>query len=208
VGTHVSGTVRNITNFGVFVGLEEGIDGLVHVSDISWTEQIKHPGEKFNKGDQVEAVVLKIDKENEKFSLGIKQLGANPWDEILKKYPVGSEVRGEVTNVADFGAFVKLEEGIEGLIYTSDLATERVEKPGDVVSPGQEVTALVTRVDPAEQKISLSIRALTDREQRESLKRLAQQQAASQTTTLGDLLKEKLAGRTEGDSDAEGEDQA
>ena len=91
-GRHrVSGTVRNITNFGVFVGLEEGIDGLVHVSDISWTEQIKHPSEKFKKGDEVEAVVLKIDKENEKFSLGIKQLEANPWDDILKKYPVGAE---------------------------------------------------------------------------------------------------------------------
>ncbi len=203
VGTRVSGTVRNITNFGVFVGLEEGIDGLVHVSDISWTEQIKHPGEKFKKGDQVEAVVLKIDKENEKFSLGIKQLEANPWDEILKKYPVGSEVRGEVTNVTDFGAFVKLEEGIEGLIYTSDLAAERVDKPSDVVAPGQQVTALVTRVDPGEQKIALSIRALTDREQREALKRLAQQQAQSQTTTLGDLLKGKLAGRTEGDSQGE-----
>jgi small subunit ribosomal protein S1 len=202
VGTRVSGAVRNITNFGVFVGLEEGIDGLVHVSDISWTEQIKHPGEKFKKGDELEAVVLKIDKENEKFSLGIKQLEANPWDEILKKYPVGSEVSGEVTSVADFGAFVKLEEGIEGLIYTSDLATERVEKPADVVSAGQQVTALVTRVDPGEQKISLSIRALTDKEQRESLKRIAKQQAQSQTTTLGDLLKEKLAERTDDDSEA------
>jgi small subunit ribosomal protein S1 len=203
VGTRVSGTVRNITNFGVFVGLEEGIDGLVHVSDISWTEQIKHPGEKFKKGDQIEAVVLKIDKENEKFSLGIKQLEANPWDEILKRYPVGSEVSGEVTSVADFGAFVKLGEGIEGLIYTSDLAPERVDKPGDVVSVGQQVTALVTRVDPAEQKISLSIRALTDKEQREALKRLAQQQSQSQTTTLGDLLKGKLAARSEGDSGSE-----
>jgi len=196
VGTRVTGTVRNITNFGVFVGLEEGIDGLVHVSDISWTEQIKHPGEKFKKGDSVEAVVLKIDKENEKFSLGIKQLQSNPWDAILQRYPIGSQVTGEVTNVADFGAFVRLEEGIEGLIYTSDLAAERVEKPSDVVQAGQPVTALVTRVDPAEQKISLSIRALTDREQRESLKRLAQQ-SQSQTTTLGDLLKGKLAGKPE-----------
>ncbi len=193
VGTRVSGVVRNITNFGVFVGLEEGIDGLVHVSDISWTEQIKHPSEKFKKGDTVEAVVLKIDKENEKFSLGIKQLQPNPWDEILKRYPVGSEVTGTVSSLADFGAFVRLEEGIEGLIYSSELSPERVEKPEDVVQPGQTVTALVTRVDPVEQKISLSIRALTDREQREALKRVAQQQAASQTTTLGDLLAGKLA---------------
>ena len=122
-GRHAAcaGTVRNITNFGVFVGLEEGVDGLVHVSDISWTEQIKHPSEKFKKGDEVEAVVLKIDQENEKFSLGIKQLTANPWDGIKRKYPVGTEVTGEVTSVTDFGAFVKLEEGIEGLIYSSEL---------------------------------------------------------------------------------------
>jgi small subunit ribosomal protein S1 len=193
VGTKVSGEIRNITNFGIFVGLEEGIDGLVHVSDISWTEQIKHPGEKFKKGETAEAVVLKIDKENEKFSLGIKQLEQNPWDEILKKYPVGSEVTGTVSSTADFGAFVKLEEGIEGLIYNSELSSERVDNPSDVVQVGNEVTALITKVDPLEQKISLSIRALTDREQRDALKKLATQQATSQTMTLGDLLAEKLA---------------
>jgi small subunit ribosomal protein S1 len=197
INTHVSGTIRNITNFGIFVGLEEGIDGLVHVSDISWTEQIKHPGEKFKKGDAVEAVVLKIDKENEKFSLGIKQLAQNPWDAILKRYPAGSEITGEVTSVADFGAFVRLEEGIEGLIYSSELANERVENPADVVQAGQSVTALVTKVDPVEQKISLSIKALTDREQREALKKLATQQSQKQTTTLGDLLAEKLAQKAE-----------
>ena len=193
MGTKVSGEIRNITNFGIFVGLEEGIDGLVHVSDISWTEQIKHPGEKFKKGETAEAVVLKIDKENEKFSLGIKQLEQNPWDEILKKYPVGSEVTGTVSSMADFGAFVKLEDGIEGLIYNSELSSERVDNPSDVVQVGSEVTTLITKVDPLEQKISLSIRALTDREQRDALKKLATQQATSQTMTLGDLLAEKLA---------------
>jgi small subunit ribosomal protein S1 len=193
VGTKVGGTVRNVTNFGLFVGLEEGIDGLVHVSDISWTEQIKHPGEKFKKGDSVEAVVLKIDWENEKFSLGIKQLEANPWDEIIKRYPVGSEVTANVTTVADFGAFVGLDEGVEGLIYSSELSSERVENPADVVKPGDSVTAVVTKVDPTEQKIALSIKALTDREQRDALKKLATQQAQSQTTTFGDLLAEKLA---------------
>jgi small subunit ribosomal protein S1 len=204
VGTRVSGAVRNVTNFGVFVGLEEGIDGLVHVSDISWTEQIKHPSEKFNKGDVVEAVVLKIDKENEKFSLGIKQLQENPWNELQRKYPVGSEVTGPVTNVADFGAFVKLEDGIEGLIYSSELSSERVDNPAEVVQPGQQVTALVTRVDPVEQKISLSIRALTDREQREALKKMAAQQSARQATTLGDLLAEKLARKAESNSGSNG----
>ncbi|MAE95886.1 MAG: 30S ribosomal protein S1 [Deltaproteobacteria bacterium] len=204
INTRVSGEVRNITNFGVFVGLEEGIDGLVHVSDISWTENIKHPSEKFEKGDVVEAVVLKIDRENEKFSLGIKQLEANPWDDILKRYALGSEVTGEVTNVVDFGAFVKLEEGIEGLIYSSELAQERVDKPSDVVKTGDSVTAVITKVDPAEQKISLSIRALSDREQRDALKKMAAQQSATQTATLGDVgalaaLKEKLEQSDGGD---------
>jgi small subunit ribosomal protein S1 len=169
----------------------------VHVSDISWTEQIKHPAEKFKKGETVVAVVLKIDKENEKFSLGIKQLEQNPWEEILKKYPVGGEIVGTVTSLADFGAFVRLEDGIEGLIYNSELSTERVDNPSEVVEVGQEVTTLITKVDPLEQKISLSIRALTDKEQRDALKKLAVQQATSQTTTLGDLLAEKLAKKAE-----------
>ena len=200
VGTHVSGQVRNITNFGVFIGLDEGIDGLVHVSDISWTEVIKHPSEKFKKGDEVEAVVLKIDKENEKFSLGIKQLQPNPWDGIRKKFPVGSEIKGAVTSVTDFGVFVRLEDGIEGLIYSSELAAEKIEDPTQHFQEGQEVTALVTKVDPAEQKISLSIRALTDKEERAALKEQAAKEAKSQTTTLGDLLSRKLA-ETESNDD-------
>lgn len=197
VGTHVRGTVRNITNFGIFVGLEEGIDGLVHVSDISWTEPIKHPGEKFKKGDEVEAVVLKIDKENEKFSLGIKQLQPNPWDDIQKRYPLGSEVEGEVSNVADFGAFVRLAEGIEGLIYTGELAAEPVAKPSDVVKAGDRVKAIVTRVDPNEQKISLSIKAIHDQQTRQALAEQAAQQSKSQRSTLGDLLAEKLGRKGE-----------
>jgi len=201
VGTRVRGTVRNITNFGLFIGLEEGIDGLVHVSDVSWTEQIKHPGEKFKKGDELEAIVLKIDKENEKFSLGIKQLTPNPWDDIQRSYPLGSEIEGEVTSVTDFGAFVRLADGIEGLVYTSELAAEPVAKPSDVVSEGQRVKAIVTRVDPNEQKISLSIKAVHDKEQRQALAEIAAQQSRTQRSTLGDLLAEKLrkAGQTEGE---------
>ncbi len=193
VGSEVTGQVRNITNFGIFVGLEEGIDGLVHISDISWTEQVKHPSERFEKGDDVKAIVLKIDKENEKFSLGIKQLEPNPWDDIQRKYTIGSEITGEITNVTDFGVFVKLEEGIDGLVYSSELAQERVENPADQFKAGEAVTALVVKVDPAEQKISLSIRAVNDKAERAALKELAAQQSASQATTLGDLLKEKMA---------------
>ena len=202
VGARVKGVVRNITNFGVFVGLEEGIDGLVHVSDISWTEQIKHPGEKFQKGDEVEAIVLKIDKENEKFSLGIKQILPNPWDDIQRKYPMGSQITGPITSVTDFGVFVRLGEGIDGLVYTSELAAERVEKPADVFSEGQEVTALVVKVDPSEQKISLSIRAVNDKAERKALQELAAQQASTQTTTLGDLLAEKLAKKSGGSDES------
>jgi len=192
VGTQVSGQVRNITNFGIFVGLEEGIDGLVHVSDISWTEQVKHPSERFEKGDEVNAVVLKIDKENEKFSLGIKQLEPNPWEDILKKYTVGSEITGPVKSVTDFGVFVQLEDGIDGLVYSSELAAERIETPSEHFTEGQEITALVVKVDANEQKISLSIRAVNDKAERAALKEIAEQQSASQTTTLGDLLAEKL----------------
>ena len=201
VGTRVSGQVRNITNFGIFVGLEEGIDGLVHVSDISWTDQVKHPSERFEKGDEVEAVVLKIDKENEKFSLGIKQLTPNPWEDILRKYKVGSEVTGPVSGVADFGVFVRLEDGIDGLVYSSELASERIENPAEHFSEGQEVTAIVTKVDANDQKISLSIRAVNDKAERAALKELAAQQSATQTTTLGDLLAEKLQAQRSDESD-------
>ena len=134
--------------------------------------------------------------------MGIKQLTDNPLDSIRNKYPVGEEVTGEVTTVADFGAFVKLEEGIEGLIYSSELSDERVDNPSEVVQPGQSVTALVTKVDPTEQKISLSIRALTDKEQRTALKKLAVQQSKNQKATLGDLLSQKLAEKAdEGDEE-------
>ena len=205
VGTEVSGQVRNITNFGIFVGLEEGIDGLVHVSDISWTEQVKHPSDRFEKGDDVKAVVLKIDKENEKFSLGIKQLEANPWNDILKKYTVGSEITGPVSSVTDFGIFVKLEDGIDGLVYSSELAAERIETPSEHFKDGQEITALIVKVDANEQKISLSIRAVNDKAERAALKEMAAQQSATQTTTLGDLLAEKLQAQQSGDSDKKSE---
>jgi small subunit ribosomal protein S1 len=193
VGSMVTGEVRNITNFGIFVGLEEGIDGLVHISDVSWTEQIKHPSDRFEKGDEVKAVVLKIDKENEKFSLGIKQLEPNPWDDIAKKYTVGSEVTGPVTNVTEFGVFVKLEEGIDGLVYSSELGTEKIENPEEHFKAGDDVKSVIVKVDPIEQKISLSIRALTDKAERAALKKVAEQESSSQATTFGDLLKEKMA---------------
>jgi small subunit ribosomal protein S1 len=205
VGSSVKGEVRNITKFGIFVGLDEGIDGLVHVSDISWTEQLKHPSEQFKKGDEIEAVVLKIDRENEKFSLGIKQLLPNPWEGIQKKYPIGTEVKGVATSITDFGVFVRLESGIEGLVYSSELAAERIETPAEHFQEGQDITALVVKVDPEEQKISLSIRAVGDKAERAALKELAAQQSVSQTTTLGDLISAKLSEGPAGD-ESEGDE--
>jgi len=189
----VDGVIKNLTDYGAFIDLG-GIDGLLHMTDMSWG-RIAHPSELFNVGDEIEAVVLKIDKENEKFSLGIKQLSPNPWDDIRKKFPVSSEITGPVTSITDFGVFVKLDDGIEGLIYSSELGAEKVENPAEVFSEGQEVTAVVTKVDPAEQKISLSIRALTDKAERAALKEQAEKESQSQTTTLGDLLAEKLAAK-------------
>ncbi|MFL5422110.1 MAG: 30S ribosomal protein S1, partial [Myxococcales bacterium] len=139
IGSVIRGQVRNVTDFGIFVGVQEGIDGLVHVSDISWTQRIKHPGDLYKKGDEVEAVVLNIDVENERFSLGVKQLHPDPWTELPTKYPIGSRVKGNVTKVADFGAFVEIEPGIEGLVHVSELRDERVENPRDVVKEGDEL---------------------------------------------------------------------
>lgn len=196
-GMRVSGVVRNVTNFGVFIGLDEdGIDGLIHVSDISWTQKIRDPKEHYKKGDEVEAVVLKVDMENEKFSLGIKQLLKNPWDDVASKFPIGTKIKGKVTSVADFGIFIELEEGIEGLVYSSEVGQE-VENLNDVAKPGDEVEALVVRVDAAEQKVALSMRAIHDKEEREAIQRVARQ-SRTQTATLGDQLSAELLEKLRG----------
>jgi len=192
-GTRVSGVVRNVTNFGVFVGIEEGIDGLVHVSDISWTEKIRDPKDLYKKGDEVQAVVLKVDKDNEKFSLGIKQLSRDPWEAIPDKYPVGTRITGRVTSIADFGAFVELEEGIEDLVYASEIG-RNVDNIRDVVKEGQTVEALVVRVDAAEHRLALSMRAIEEREQREAIDRVGAQ-VRTQTATLADRMPEGLLQR-------------
>ena len=187
IGSVIRGEVRNVTDFGIFVGVEEGIDGLVHVSDISWTERIKHPGEKFKKGDIVEAAVLNIDVENERFSLGIKQIQPDPWTTLTERHPVGARVKGKVTKVTDFGAFVELEPGIEGLVHVSEMKDERVENPRDVVAEGQEVDVKVIDMDLQERKIALSIKALNrdggEEDYREYLRRQGDGRAR-----LGDLM--------------------
>lgn len=158
-GDVISGKIRNITDFGVFVGVEEGIDGLIHISDISWTDRIKHPGDMFKKGDEVQAKVLQIDVEGEKFSLGIKQLSEDPWDNIVNTFTVGSKHSGEVSKVTDFGAFVKVTEGFEGLIHVSELSKENVAKATDVIKEGDKVDFVVLSLDSDERKLSLSKKA-------------------------------------------------
>jgi small subunit ribosomal protein S1 len=159
-GTIVKGQVRNITNFGVFVGVEDGIDGLVHVSDISWKHRVSHPSEYFKKGQEVEAVVLNIDVDNEKFSLGIKQIEKNPWEELPQKYAPGSVVTGKITNFTDFGIFVEIEEGIEGLVHISEISQKRVKSSTELYNAGDIVSAVVKSIDPRTKKIRLSIKEM------------------------------------------------
>jgi len=159
-GSRITGTIRNITDFGIFVGIEEGIDGLVHISDLSWTHKIKHPAEMYKKGDEIEAVVLNIDEESNKFSLGIKQLEKDPWDDIPQKHKIGDLVNGNITNVTDFGVFLEIEKGIEGLIHISELSEERVEDIRNFANVGDLLEAKIIHLDPRERKIGLSIKAL------------------------------------------------
>ncbi len=191
VGTKIQGRIKNITEFGIFIGIDEGIDGLVHISDISWTQHLKHPSELFKKGQEVQAIVLNIDKENQRFSLGMKQLNRNPWDEIHHHYRVGQMVKGKITNITKFGAFVELEPGIEGLVHISELSHKRVEKAAEVVNAGDEIQAVVINVDPKKHKIGLSLKDLT-RYQGAAPKKEAPPAFEDDTSDFGRMLKEGL----------------
>ncbi|HSW73779.1 MAG TPA: S1 RNA-binding domain-containing protein, partial [Candidatus Limnocylindria bacterium] len=158
VGQKIKGTISNITDFGIFVQLMPGIDGLVHISDLSWTEHIAHPSDLYKRGDTVEAVILNIDKDNKKVSLGIKQLSKDPWESIEQEYPVGSSVEGEVSKITNFGAFIKLPTGIEGLVHISELADQPVEKVDDVLKVGQKLTFKVISVNKNDRKLGLSLK--------------------------------------------------
>lgn len=158
IGSSVSAEIRNLTNYGVFVEIEPGIDGLIHISDLSWIKKVSHPSEVFKKGDKVDAVVLSVDKENKKITLGVKQLGQNPWENIEKLMPMGALVKGVVIKITAFGAFVELENGLEGLIHVTELSDQPFGKVEEVISKGQEVTAKVIKIDPEHKKLSLSIK--------------------------------------------------
>jgi small subunit ribosomal protein S1 len=193
LGSIVNGQVRNIADFGIFVEIEEGIDGLVHISDLSWTHRIKHPSEIYQKGDEVEAVVLNIDMEGEKpkISLGIKQIIPDPWDRIPNDYPVGSIVEVAVKKVVDFGAFVELEKGIEGLIHVSEFSEERIDDPHQMVKPGDTVRAVVITVDPEDRRVALSMKAATRHDELVDVQGFS---PGGERATLGDVIKDKLGG--------------
>ncbi len=159
VGAHVKGKVRNLTSYGAFVELEEGIDGMIHVSDMSWTRKINHPSDMLKKGDEVEASVLEVDRANQRIALGMKQLGVDPWESIEKLYKVGDLVTGKVTKLASFGAFIGLQHEIDGLVHISQISEDRVDKIKNVLKAGQDVTARVIKIDKGERRIGLSIKA-------------------------------------------------
>ena len=166
IGSRIKGTVRNFTSYGAFVELEPGIDGMIHVSDMSWTRKINHPSEVLKKGDEVEAVVLEVDASNQRISLGLKQAQNDPWSSISSRFKVGQIVKGKISKLASFGAFVEIEEGIDGLVHISQISDDRVQKVRDALTPGQEVEARVIKIDSVERRIGLSIKAakLSDEE--------------------------------------------
>jgi len=189
VGAVIEGKIKNITDFGIFIGIEEGIDGLIHVSDLSWTERIKHPSEKYAKGETIQAVVLKIDKENERFSLGVKQLEPDPWQAAANNYPIGSTVEGTITNVTDFGVFVQLEEGIEGLVHVSEISRDKVKTPVGMFTVADTLQAMVINVSADDRKIGLSVKALEEKDDNDG--EIPEEYAQKQSTgpsTFGDLL--------------------
>jgi small subunit ribosomal protein S1 len=194
IGSKIVGKVKTVTDFGIFIGFEEGIDGLVHVSEMSWTKKIKHPSELYKKGQEVEAVVLHIDQKNERFSLGVKQLIPDPWKDVARRYRKGEVVSGKITNVTDFGAFVELEEGIEGLIHVSEISREKVEKPSDVLKVGETITAMVLHADPVERRIGLSIKGLKDKQEKADIEKYISNQGPT-SPSLGELIQEEMERR-------------
>ncbi len=191
IGTTIEGKLKNITDFGLFIGIDEGIDGLVHISDISWTKRIKHPSELYKKGDVIQAIVLDIEKNNERFSLGIKQLQADPWQTVVERYQVGKEITGTVTNLTDFGIFVELEEGIEGLVHISEISKEKIKSPMEKFKIGDVITARVMNINMDERRIGLSIKRL-EIEDEQSLLSEYVNNVRPATSTFGEILRDNL----------------
>jgi small subunit ribosomal protein S1 len=197
-GARVRGKVRNLTSYGAFVELEEGIDGMVHVSDMSWTRKINHPSEMVKKGDEVDAIVVEVDIENQRISLGMKQLTQDPWEDIDRLYRLGDVIKGKVARVAGYGAFVELDNDIDGLVHISQISEERIEKIKDYLNEGDEVSARVIKIDKEERRIGLSIKAANYDEDALAKEVAAYDEVGEDlTTSLGDLLDEATASESE-----------
>jgi small subunit ribosomal protein S1 len=195
IGARVRGKVRNMTTYGAFIELEEGIDGMVHVSDMSWTRKVNHPSELLKKGDEVDAIVLDVDPQQQRISLGMKQLTPDPWSDIDSFFRIGDVVQGTVTKITSFGAFVELANGIDGLVHISQISEERVDKVKDVLKPGQPVTARVIKIDRDERRLGLSIKAANYSEEQLAAETatydmLNRQGSGSDMMNLGDILDE------------------
>jgi len=191
VGTTIEGKIKNITDFGLFIGIDEGIDGLVHISDISWTKRIKHPSEVYKKGDVLQAIVLDIEKDNERFSLGVKQLQQDPWKTVAERYEVGKEITGTITNLTDFGVFIELEEGIEGLVHVSEISKEKIKTPVGMYNIGDVITAKVMNINSDERRIGLSIKRLEMEDEQSILSEYVNSMKPA-TSTFGEILRENL----------------
>lgn len=191
VGTVIEGKIKNITDFGLFIGIDDDIDGLVHISDISWTKRIKHPSEVYKKGDVIQAVVLDIDKGSERFSLGIKQTQPDPWETVGQRYEVGTEISGVITNITDFGVFVELEEGIEGLVHVSEISKEKIKTPSDQFNVSDSITARVMNINSDERRIGLSIKRLEEEAEEDIIQDFAKNMKPT-TSSFGELLRNNL----------------
>ncbi len=201
-GTVIEGKIKNITDFGIFIGIDEGIDGLVHISDISWIKRVRHPSELYKKGQEIQAKVLHIDKDQERFSLGVKQLEVDPWEEIPKKYPTGSLVNGVITNVTDFGIFVEVEEGVEGLVHVSEVSKEKIKTPVGLYKVGDTITAKVINVARKERRIGLSIRR-AKKEEDQTLMKEYLNSSKEASSNLGDLLREEMENKNKFNLDSD-----
>jgi small subunit ribosomal protein S1 len=205
VGSRLKGKVRNLTEFGAFVEVEEGIDGLIHISDLSWTKRIKHPSEVLKKGDTVEAVVLNIDAENQRLSLGLKQLATDIWDEFFAHHKTGDVVEGKIVRLTNFGAFVELADGIEGLVHVSELDDKRVDRPEEHFKAGESYPMKIIKINEGEKKIGLSIRAVRQDEVQRDLDSYRASSAPSSTTAMGEALRAATRSR-QAEAEAEAEE--
>jgi small subunit ribosomal protein S1 len=192
-GTVLEANVKNITEFGLFIGIEDGIDGLIHVSDLSWTKKIRHPNELYKVGDLVRAKVLTVDKENEKFTLGIKQLADDPWLDVPNRYPVGTQLTGTITNITDFGLFVEVEEGIEGLVHVSEMSKKKIKSPKEAFNEGDAIEAKVIHVSADERRLGLSLKQQEPERKRPAGGEFRSTQSGTMTgSNLGDMIRQKM----------------